>query len=357
MEELVVPSRRPRSHATLHDVAKDAGVSFSAVSKALRAAPHVSAEMRARVQASAEKLGYRPHAAARGMRGQTYTLGVLISDLHNPFFAAIYAGFEDVLDSTPYHSFLGIGRAAPATENAIVDAMVDRQMDGMILVAPVMAPTDLKIAASEIPTVVLGVHVPDVELFDTVNNDDEAGARLVVRHLYEQGCRRIAFLSLGDLPYPDGVTVTHRERGYRAMMQELGLEDAITVVTATMETNDIRAAATHLLTGPDRPDAIFCWTDYVAFQVIGLATELNLVVPSDLAVVGYDNTPSCALPQNSLTSVDQSGRLLGQQAAKMLLSRIGGRSAAQQYVVMPTLVARRSSAAPREEVELGAMRP
>ena len=89
VEELVVPSRRPRSHATLHDVAKDAGVSFSAVSKALRAAPHVSAEMRARVQASAEKLGYRPHAAARGMRGQTYTLGVLISDLHNPFFAAI----------------------------------------------------------------------------------------------------------------------------------------------------------------------------------------------------------------------------------------------------------------------------
>ncbi len=338
-------SRKPRSKVTVHDVAKDAGVSFSAVSKALRAAPHVSAQMRARVQASAEKLGYRPHAAARGMRGQTYTLGVLISDLHNPFFAAIYAGFEDVLAGTPYHSFLGIGRAEPATENAIIDAMVDRQMDGMILVAPVMAPADVRVAAGEIPTVVLGVHLPEAEAFDTVNNDDELGARLVVRHLYEQGRRRIAFLSLGDLPHPDGVTVTHRERGYRETMKELGLEDAIKVATASMETNAIRDAATRLLKGPDRPDAIFCWTDYVAFQVIGLATELGLSVPDDLAVVGYDNTPYCALPQNSLTSVDQSGRVLGQQAAKMLLSRIGGRTAAQQYVVMPTLVARRSSAA------------
>lgn len=354
-EQLLI-SRRPRSGVTVHDVAKDAGVSFSAVSKALRAVPGVSAEMRARVKASAERLGYRPHAAARGMRGQTYTLGVLISDLHNPFFAEIYAGFEDVLKNTSYHSFLGIGRADPADENAIIDAMIDRQMDGMILVAPVMAPSDVRVAAKEIPTVVLGVHLADSDAFDTVNNDDELGAKLVTRHLYETGRRRIAYLTLGDLPYPEGVTVTYREAGYRTTMRELGLEQFIHVESASMETESIREVATRMLSGPNRPDAIFCWTDYVAFQLIGLAAELGLSVPGDLAVVGHDNTPYCSLPQNSLTSVDQSGRLLGQQAAKLLLSRLGGRTASQHYVVTPTLVPRRSSSSTDASLRAGPRR-
>ena len=338
-------TRRPRSHVTVHDVAKDAGVSFSAVSKALRAVPGVSMEMRARVKASAEKLGYRPHAAARGMRGQTYTLGVLISDLHNPFFAEIYRGFEDVLSDTPYHPFLGIGSADPAAENAMVDAMVDRQMDGLILVAPVMAPADIQVVADETPTVVLGVHLPDATGFDTVNNDDELSASLVVGHLHEQGHRRIAFLTLGDLPHPAGVTVTFREKGYREAMQEMGLGDEVRVESASMHSDSIRAAALRLLKSDTPPDAIFCWTDYVAFEVIGVVAELGLSMPGDVAIVGHDNTPYCALPQNGLTSVDQSGRLLGQQSAKMLLSRLRGRTAAQQYVVTPTLVARRSTLA------------
>lgn len=305
--------------------------------------PGVSVEMKARVKASAEKLGYRPHTAARGMRGQTYTLGVLISDLHNPFFAEIYRGFEDVLSDTPYRSFLGIGRADAVDENAIVDAMVDRQMDGLILVAPVMAPADLQVVANETPTVILGVHLPDAQGFDTVNNDDELGASMVVRHLHDQGCRRVAFLTLGDLPYPAGVTVTFREKGYRETMQALGLGDNLLVESASMHSDDIRAAALRILRSSTPPDAIFCWTDYVAFEVIGIAAELGLSVPGDLAIVGHDNTPYCALPQNDLTSIDQSGRLLGQQSAKLLLSRLRGRTAAQQYVVTPTLVARGSS--------------
>jgi DNA-binding LacI/PurR family transcriptional regulator len=304
--------------------------------------------MRARVKASAERLGYRPHAAARGMRGQTYTLGVLFSDLHNPFFAEIYAGLEDVLADTLYHPFLAIGRANSGAENAMIDAMVDRQIDGVILVAPVMAPSDIRVLAQDIPTVLMGVHVPDADSFDTVNNDDDLGGCLVVRHLHERGRKRIAYLTLADLPYPEGVTVTHRETGYRRTMQQLGLQDAIWVESASMTTENIRDVATRMLKSPQRPDAIFCWTDYVAFQVIGLAAELGLSVPRDVAVVGYDNTPYCNLPQNSLTSVDQSGRLLGQQATKLLLGRLGGRTASQHYMVTPTLMPRGSSEASGE---------
>ena len=94
-----------------------------------------------------------------------------------------------------------------------------------------------------------------------------------------------------------------------------------------------------------RPEAIFCWTDFVALEVLSVARELGLSVPGDLAVVGYDNTAHCDLAQNSLTSIDQSGQVLGLQAARLLIERIKGRSTAEHFVVTPRLVARASSKA------------
>src|SRR6476660_7940118 len=127
---------RKGERVTIRTVAKDAGVSVAAVSKVLRDAYGVSEALRSKVQASMQKLGYRPHAAARGMRGQTYTLGILLPDLRNPFFADIMAGINEALVRTQYQPLLGVGESAPTTEHAVIDAMVDRQMDGLILIAP-----------------------------------------------------------------------------------------------------------------------------------------------------------------------------------------------------------------------------
>ena len=99
-----------------------------------------------------------------------------------------------------------------------------------------------------------------------------------------------------------------------------------------------------MLQSRNRPEAIFCWTDFIALEVLSVARELGLSVPGDLAVVGYDNTSYCDLEQNSLTSVDQSGQVLGLQAARLLIERIEGRTTAEQFVVTPRLVARGSSA-------------
>jgi LacI family transcriptional regulator len=347
-KEHSVATRKRSSGATLHDVARDAGVSFSAVSKALRNAYGVSEAMRLRVQASAERLGYRPHAAARGMRGKTYTLGVLLSDLHNSFFSEVFSGVTEVTGRAQYQAMLGVGDVQPAVENAVINAMIDRQMDGLLLVAPSMSPDDLVVVAEEIPTVLVGVHLPQSTTFDTVNNDDELGARLVVRHLHERGFANIAFLTLNTLLEAQGTTLEFRERGYREEMQILGLDPHIQVVGASMDSGDIRSTTLRLLTGKRRPEAIFCWTDYVAFEVIGVARELGLLIPDDLAVVGYDNTPYCALPQHSLTSVDQSGRMLGQKATQLLLDRIAGRTEPEHFVVTPTLVTRDSTVAVRQ---------
>jgi DNA-binding LacI/PurR family transcriptional regulator len=336
---------RRSGRVTIRTVAEDAGVSVSAVSKVLRDAYGVSDALQAKVRASMAKLGYRPHAAARGMRGQTYTLGVLFPDLRNPFFADIMAGINDALERTQYQALLGVGQSATTLEHALVDAMVDRQMDGLILVAPRMETAELEEIAKLIPTALIGLHLPEGKVFDTVNNDDQLGGRLVVRHLHENGYRNIAYFSL-DLPPPaDSVTVIHRERGYRAAMQELGLSRQIRVIIAPQTAREIRAAARQLLQSRRPPEAIFCWTDFVALEILSVARELGLAVPGDLAVVGYDNTSYCDLAQNALTSIDQSGQVLGLQAARLLTERIKGRESAEHFVVTPRLVARASSRA------------
>jgi LacI family transcriptional regulator len=335
---------RKSGRVTIRTVAKDAGVSVAAVSKVLRDAYGVSEGLRTKVLASMQALGYRPHTAARGMRGQTYTLGVLLPDLRNPFFADIVAGIDEALVRTQYQPLLGLGHASGTTEHALVDAMVDRQVDGMILIAPRIATDELKRIAGYIPTTIIGLHLPDAEDFDTVNNDDVLGGSLVVRHLHDLGHRDIAYLSL-DFPLHnvERETFALREKGYRAAMKELGLSRQIRVVLAPEQARDIQVAARHLLQSRQRPAAIFCWTDYVALEVLSVARELGFSVPGDVAIVGYDNTSHCDLVQNSLTSIDQSGQVLGLQSARLLIERIKGRTTAEHFVITPRLVARASS--------------
>jgi DNA-binding LacI/PurR family transcriptional regulator len=335
--------RHKSERVTIKTVAEDAGVSTAAVSKVLRDAYGVSAELRARVKASMQQLGYRPHAAARGMRGQTYTLGVLLPDIHNPFFSDILAGVNSALERTQYQVLLGISQSANAIEVALIDAMVDRQMDGIILIGPRIPTPDIVTTAERTPTVVIAHHRPEEPHFDTVNNNDQLGATMVVRHLVAGGYRSIAYLTQPLVDAEGTMVTTQREIGYRATMTELGLARFINVVAAEQTARETQTAARHLLQMRNPPEAIFCWTDFIALEVISVAHELGLRVPEDVAIVGYDNTSYCDLAQNALTSVDQSGQVLGLQSARLLVERIKGRETAEHLVITPRLVVRASS--------------
>jgi LacI family transcriptional regulator len=334
-------ARGKNGRVTIRTVAEDAGVSTAAVSKVLRDAYGVSDTLRARVQASMQKLGYRPHAAARGMRGQTYTLGIVLPDIHNPFFADIMSGINAALERTQYQALVGIGQSIAAMEQALIDAMIDRQMDGIIFIGPRLPQPAIEAVAGRIP-IALIAHHRRVNDYDTVNNDDVLGAMLAVQHLVETGHRNIAMLSLGAAPTESAVTA-QREIGYRRAMQDAGLKRHIRIVSGDQTPREVQALARQLLQGRSRPDAIFCWTDFIALEVLSVARELGLSVPGDLAVVGYDNTSYCDLAQNALTSIDQSGQVLGLQAARLLIERIKGRELAEHFVVTPRLVARASS--------------
>lgn len=334
------PKNASRSgRVTIREVAEDAGVSVAAVSKVLRDAYGVSEQMRLRVRHSMTKLGYRPHTAARGMRGQTFTIGVILPDVRNPFFADIMAGVNSAVERTQYQVLLGISSTGGATvDDALVDSMIDRQMDGLIIIGAADQDQLVEIAQRK-PVVTVGNHHADNKVYDTVNNDDHEGASLVVRHLAAGGYRRIAMFSL----ISDSTIITQREHGYRQAMTELGLGAAINVLRARQTLREVQVAARRLLQSPNPPDAIFCWTDFVALEIISVATELGLSIPQDVGIAGYDNTMFCDFAQNSLSSIDQSGELLGLQATRLLIERIKGRAEPEHFVVPPRLVARRST--------------
>lgn len=330
---------RGTGRVTIREVAEDAGVSVAAVSKVLRDAYGVSEQMRQRVHKSMEKLGYRPHAAARGMRGQTFTLGLILPDLRNPFFADIYAGVNSALERTQYQVLLGVSQTGGATlDEALVDSMIDRQMDGLVIVGASDQDQLIELA-QRTPLVTVGNHHATNLHYDTVNNDDQAGAMQAVKHLSANGHVKISMLSL----ISTSTIITQREVGYRVGMMEQNLGAQINILRARQTLREVQVAARRLLEDADRPDAIFCWTDFVALEVISVAKEMGMSVPGDLAIVGYDNTMYCDFAQNSLSSIDQSGELLGLQAARLLTERIKGRTAAEHFVVAPRLVARRSS--------------
>ena len=324
---------------TIHDVAKDAGVSFSAVSKVLRNAYGVSDALREKVTASIQKLGYTPSFSARGISGgRTFVIGVIFPDMRNPYFADVLSGISAALERTTYQMVQGI--VQHSTEAALVQSMMNMQLDGLIIVGSISTIEELSQVAARLPLVVDGHHLPNATAFDTVNNDDAESGRIAVRHLVEQGYRKIAMLSLET---HNGSVIERREAGYEEAMRAAGLGRHIEIARAPQSLRDIQVVSQSLI--QKKVEAIFCWTDYVALEAMSVAGTLGLSVPRDIAIVGHDNTMYCGFDQNSLTSLDQSGEQSGLQAARLLIERIEGRHKAEHFLIHPRLVARRSTAA------------
>jgi LacI family transcriptional regulator len=333
---------------TIVDVARHAQVSTTAVSKVLRNAYGASPAMRAKVQEAIAELGYRPSAAARGLRGQTYTIGVMLPDLRNLFFADILDGITTQLGGTDYQVLLAPGCNGEKAEGRVVEAMIDRSMDGLILIAPVSARARLNTVARSVPTVIVGRHGSSTT-YDTVTDDDVAGAALVVDHLVELGHRRIAHIEHHET---DPVRLTEmpnaqRANGYREAMRSHGLADQIDIASTTYTQQGGYLGAKELLARPGRPTAIFAGADVVALGAMEAIAEAGLSIPGDISVVGYDNSALAAFGPISLTSVDQDGRQMGANAARLVVDRIADRDRrTAQVKLSPTLVVRRTTAAP-----------
>jgi LacI family transcriptional regulator len=336
-----------RRRTTIIDVANHAQVSTTAVSKVIRNAYGVSPAMRDRVKATIEELGYRPHAAARGLRGRTFTIGVLLPDIRSPFFAEIIDGLTEQLAGTDYQAIMIQGGTTHQAERRAIDALVDRQVDGILLVAPIAAKTRLEEVARDMPTVVLGRHERSA-VYDTLCDDDDAGAELAVQHLIALGHRRIAHIAHQDnaRARPSDLLHVIRAETYKRVMRDHGLADEIAIVTTSYSAEGGLQGARELLNRTPRPTAIFAGADQAAFGALAAVHEAGLSVPADVSVIGYDNIRLAALPNIALTSIDQDGIVMGRTVGRLLLERIEGRTSTMRTSITPSLVLRRTTAAP-----------
>jgi DNA-binding LacI/PurR family transcriptional regulator len=339
-----MPHRHPLSRRapTMEDVAREAGVSRALVSLVMRERPNVSEERRRRVLAVAAKLGYRPNAMARSLASRrTRTVGVILDDLRNPFFAEIAGGVEELASGLGYQLLLAAGGRQAKRERAALGALLEHRVSGIILVSPRMPARHIAAAAAEAPLVIVGRTVRGIDA-DSVLINEAHGTGLVIDHLVGLGHERIAHVDGGR-----GAGGPQRRSGYLREMRTRRLGRHALVIPGDFTEEAGVNAAGELLRLPELPTAIFAANDMVAAGLLGGFDRAGVDVPGDISIVGYDNISIAHLAHVSLTTVDQPRTDMGRLALELLLDRIENRRPNELRLIEPSLVVRSTTAPPR----------
>ncbi|WP_231699417.1 LacI family DNA-binding transcriptional regulator [Limnochorda pilosa] len=327
----------------LRDIASATGLSINTVSRALNGKPDVSPETRQHVLRTATRLGYRPNVVARNLRRQTsHTLGVVVPDFVNPFFAAVVQGIEAEARQRGYNIVLCNTSEDERLEAEALNILVEQRVAG-ILLTPVR--TDAR-AVSElcggpIPVVLIARDCPGLGLA-AVLNDDAAGAYLAVEHLCSRGRSRILFVTA---PFSNWSSL-ERYKGYSEALERQGVALVPERVIQVNPTSDAAytTVKTALEDGVDF-DAVFAFSDFVAIGVLRALKEANISVPDDVSVVGYDDIDIAGMLETPLTTVGVAKRRLGQEAARILIDRLADSDAGGapgRVVLSPQLIVRDS---------------
>ena len=320
-----MPKARNRSwggalrRITSHDVAARAGVSQSTVSLVLSGSPRarIADATRARVIEAARDLGYRPNLLARGLvQRRSFALGIVVSDLDNPFFTEVVSGAERVAADAGYGVLLGDAREIPAGEH--VQRLRERQVDGVILAGVAMEALP--------PGALAGANVVVVDepsaVHPGVESDATGAGRLGARHLLDLGHRNLAFIG----PASASHAFRMRERGFVAELREAGVAlPSARLRRARPSVAGGEKAMRALLREDDGTTAVFCANDLTALGALKAAAAAGLSVPRDLSVVGCDDIEMARYVTPELTTVRVPARGLGARAARLLLLALDGR--------------------------------
>ncbi len=332
---------------TVRDVAIRAGVSTSTVSHVLNRTRFVSDELRERVLAAMRELDYEPNAAARMLTlKRSNTIGLIVSDIRNPFFASVARGVEDVAQEHGYTVVLCNSDEDVAKETICLKALKTGQVDGVLLASAGPAhPYLTRLIHASFPVVLVDRELPDLAV-PAVLLDNEGAAYNAVRHLIARGHARIGMVG----GRPSISTTTERIDGYQRALREVGLEVDSRLLISGESTSEGGARATNtLLDVEPPPTAIFSGNNLMSIGALQAIVSRGLSVPDDIALVGFDDFPfpwSDAFRPH-LTTVAQPTYELGRRAAEILVQLLRGSSSepAQRVVLDGKLVIRESSAA------------
>lgn len=352
-------------HVTIVDVARRAGLSVATVSRVMHDSPRVSQAARQRVQEAVATLGYTPNALARGLAMRsTHAIGAVVSSIADPFWGEVLRGIEDFAQEEHYAVLIASSYDNAERERRAVDLFRHRRVDGIIVGASSGGPDALLGSlARRLPVVLINTEQiepedegrpPDANGYDAwqegtaptymVANDDTHGAILVTEHLLALGHRRIAYIGTTT----KGSSL-RRLRGYRLALERAGLpRDESLVVTIGEGANYGELGAFRLLApGPNpSPTALFCYDDMTALGALRAIHALNLRVPRDVSVAGFDDIPMAAYLDPPLTTVRLPMYEMGQQATRMLLDLLRGDEPPPVVTTPGELVVRESTGPP-----------
>lgn len=309
---------------TIRDVAKKAGVSVATVSHVINGTRKVAPETEARVRRAMEELGYQPNAIAQSLRKRTtYAIGILVSDITNPFFATVVRGAEDAALEAGYSVIVCNSDEDPRKEDMYIRALWRRRIDGM-LIAPTRdgtSPAIQELAQRKLPFVFVDRKAKGIEA-DAVLSDNVGGAYLATKHLIERGHKRIGIV----LGIPGATTTEERFAGYRQALNEEGIlcSDEL-VAWGDYRVEGGRAAAAQLLSLADPPTAIFSTNNQMTLGVLRELFLRHISVPDKVAVVSFDDSEWAGMVVPPLTVVAQDPYEIGYRAFELLLARLNSR--------------------------------
>jgi LacI family transcriptional regulator len=333
---------------TIHDVAKRLNLSITTVSRALDGYDDVSAETRERVVRVAREMGYAPSRAARQLRRQQaeaigYILPTTAPRFTDPYFSQFIAGLGDEIAGSNYDLVISTAPPGEAAEEALYRRWVQsRRVDGMVLARVRQRDWRVRFLDEAGIPFVATAHNQDPVNYPYVELDGRAGMTAIVKHLFDQGHRRIAYIGVDD----DLTLQVDRLSGYCQGLEMVGLQCNPELVTAgDMTRRGGYAAVQSLLDLPDPPTAVACVNDLTAVGVIRAVSERGLVLGVDLAVTGFDGIDDQDSVQPSLTSCTPSVYDIARRLMQMILKQVAGKPLDEQEIVIKLGLSVRESSA------------
>jgi LacI family transcriptional regulator len=336
-----VATKKSTKSASIYDVARESRVSVFTVSAVINHKAHVGKKLRTRVEAAIRKLNYRPNLIARSLAKQrTHTIGMIVTDIANPFFPMVVRGAEDAAQKRGYNLLLCNSDDTLDKEESSVELLLSKRVDGILLTkaAGDFRPSVQKLIRDvKIPFVLIMRTYPKLTK-DAIITDDYHGAYDAVSHLARSGRRRIGLIS-GPLKVSNAIA---RYEGFRDALkaQNLPLDPNLIIEGDYRIDSGFRAGHSLL---SHRPDGIYVANHLMTIGLLAASEEMGLRCPEDFGLISFDDYPWLGVFRPRLTTVELPKRLLGSEAVELLIRRIeGDRSKAEVKKLQPELRVRES---------------
>jgi len=327
--------------ATIHDVAKLAGVAPITVSRVINNSGYINENTREKVEAAIVKLGYVPNVLARSLKSKrTNTLALVFTDITNPFFTIIARGVEDTAGDAGFNVIFCNTDESQEKEDNYVQVILQKQVDGILLVPAGSNTKSIQIIKDQgTPLVILDRRIDSTDV-DIVRGDSIGGARLLTQHLIDLGHRHIALIN-----GPKNVSTSEdRLIGYKQVMEENGLKGNIQGYYGNFSQASGDNLTRIIFEKEPKPTAIFATNNLIAIGALRALNELGYRIPNDVALVSFDDIPENLTMFPFMTAVSQPSYEMGKSATELLISRIkNGSNTDYREIIFPVVFIKRDS--------------